>query len=61
MNNHVYKFSNETRVQENKGGIGVEIIGIVTEIKMIKWSKSLKEVTNTYRQLHCLSLSNIVY
>ena len=31
MNNHVYKFNKITRVQENKGGIGVELTGVLAE------------------------------
>ena len=33
MNNHVYKFAGDMRVQEDKGGIGVQVIGVASEIK----------------------------
>ena len=37
MDNHMYKFSNDIRVQDNSGSIGVEFTGVAAEIHMLKW------------------------
>ena len=37
MNNHVYKFGDEVRKQQNEGGIGVTLTGVISELKMLMW------------------------
>ena len=55
MNNHVYKFNKITRVQENKGGIGVELTGVLAELKMLLWGWKLQN------KLKNLNIINDVY
>ena len=49
MNNHIYKFNNEIRVQIDEGSIGMTYVGIVAEIKVIKWNLKLKEKLETLK------------
>ena len=37
MNNHVYRFENDIRVQRNEGGIGLTLTGVLSELKMLSW------------------------
>ena len=37
MDNHMYQFSNEIRVQQNEGSIGVQFTGVASEIHMLNW------------------------
>ena len=37
MQNHVYKFDNQIKVQKDGGSIGVTLTGVLSEIKMLKW------------------------
>ena len=43
MNNHVYKFGDNIRVQENEGGIGVELTGVLADLRLLKWCIVLEE------------------
>ena len=43
MDNHIYKFADTIRKQENEGGIGVELTGVLSEFKMPKWNKIFNE------------------
>ena len=38
LNNQIYKFGNVIRKQENKGGIGDTLTGILAKLKMIMWN-----------------------
>ena len=55
MNNHVYKFADKLRVQENEGGIGVTLTGILSELKMLLWGIKFKD------KLNYLKIKNDVY
>ena len=48
MNNHVYKFADKLRVQENEGGIGVTLTGILSELKMLLWEIKFKDKLNYF-------------
>ena len=48
MDNHVYRFGDDIRVQTDKGSIGVEFTGVAAEIKMLKWCLILKETLDKY-------------
>ena len=41
MNNHVFVFNGEIYVQENEGGTGIRLTGVLAEIVMIIWCKDL--------------------
>ena len=43
MESNVYMFDNQIRVQSDGGGIGVQLTGVLAEIKMIKWCKKFYE------------------
>ena len=48
MNNHIYEFNGELRVKENEGSMGVEVTGVLADIKMIKWNiKFAKKLIDT--------------
>merc|ERR1711954_352600 len=48
MDNHIFKFESDIRVQTNEGGIGLTITGVLSELKMLSWwmmlSKKLKKM-----------------
>ena len=43
MNNHLYKFNNETRLQTEGGSIGVDLTGELAEMQMLIWGNTLKQ------------------
>ena len=43
MNNHVYKFDDQIRVQKDEGGMGVELTGVLADLKMLRWGEKLQE------------------
>ena len=49
MNNHIYIFDNQMRIQEGNGSIGVRATGQIGEIQMSRWDKKfsipLKKLT----------------
>ena len=47
MKSNVYKFDNLVRVQQDGGGMGVKLTGILSEFKMTKWCiKFFKRLSN---------------
>ena len=42
MNHHVYKFAGKTKLQQGKGCIGDEAIGVIALLIMIWWSRQFK-------------------
>ena len=42
MNNHIFIFGNEIRIQSGDGSIGVRLTGILAELIMLIWCKLLK-------------------
>ena len=43
MNSHVYKFDDKLILQKDEGGMGVELTGVLADIKMLTWVVTLKE------------------
>ena len=43
MNNHIYEFNGEMRVKVDEGSMGIELTGILADIKMINWNKKFNE------------------
>ena len=43
MNNHIFVFNGEIYVQQNEGGTGIRLTGVLAEIIMILWCKELAE------------------
>ena len=41
MNNHIYQFNNETRVQNKGGPIGLKLTGEIADCLMLDWDKKL--------------------
>ena len=41
MNNHVYQFSNQIRIQNKGGPIGLKLTGEIADCIMIDWDKKL--------------------
>ena len=41
MNNHIYQFKNQTRVQSKGGHIGLKLTGEIADCLMIHWDKQL--------------------
>ena len=49
MNNHIYTFGGEIRVQEGSGSIGDRATGVIAQLVMISWDRRFKE---KLRELH---------
>ena len=43
MNNHVYKFKDKIILQKDEGGMGVELTGVLADLKMLIWGLTFKE------------------
>ena len=43
MQNHMYKFDNQIKVQTDGGSTGVTVTGVLSEIKMLKWCKVFRD------------------
>ena len=43
MNNHIFMFDGQIYIQENEGGTGVRLTGILAEVVMIFWTEELSK------------------
>ena len=49
MDNHVYQFENQIRIQKESGPIGLKLTGEIADCLMIDWDKKLLAELKKYK------------